>query len=84
MDRTALPVNLFSAALGGCLLQHYQAGDLFGDTADQAYRIDTGPTVNTLSTLANNELHAIISLKMSPFAEYIVIQIVKRQITQSL
>ena len=77
-------INLFGAALGGAMLAHFQAGDLFGDTAAQAYRVDTGPTVNTLQTLANNELHAIVTVKMSPFAEAVMIQIVKRQITQAL
>jgi Phage tail sheath protein FI len=77
-------INLFNASLNGAMLNHYNAGDLFGDTADQAFRVDTGPTVNTLTTLANNELHAIVTMKMSPFAEYVVIQIVKRQVTQAL
>jgi hypothetical protein len=77
-------INLFNAALSGAMLAHYQAGDLFGDTADEAYNVNTGSSVNTLQTLANNELHAVVTLKMSPFAEYVVIQIVKRQITQSL
>ena len=77
-------VNLFSAALSGAMLAHYQAGDLFGATADQAFAIDTGPTVNTLTTLANNELHAVVRMKMSPFAEAVIIQVVKRQITQTL
>jgi phage tail sheath protein FI len=77
-------VNLFSASLAGAMLAHFNSGDLFGDTPEQAFRIDTGPTVNTLATLANNELHAIVTVKMSPFAEYVVIQIVKRQITQTL
>jgi hypothetical protein len=77
-------VNLFSAALSGAMLAHYQAGDLFGDTSAEAFRVDTGPTVNTLQTLANNELHAIVTIKMSPFAEAVIIQIVKRQITQVL
>jgi hypothetical protein len=77
-------INLFNASLNGAMLAHYQAGDLFGDTAADAYSVNTGPTVNTLTTLANNELHAIVTMKMSPFAEYVVIQIVKRQVTQAL
>jgi hypothetical protein len=77
-------INLFSASLNGAMLAHYNAGDLFGDSADQAFNVNTGPTVNTLQTLANNELHAIVTLKMSPFAEYVVIQIVKRQVNQAL
>ena len=77
-------INLFSAALAGAMLAHFQHGDLFGDTPDQSFVINTGPGVNTLATLANNELHALVTVKMSPFAEAVIIQIVKRQITQTL
>jgi hypothetical protein len=72
----------FHGDLAADLLGHYNAGELFGDTADQAFAVDTGPQVNTLATIANNELHAICRVRMSPFAEYVVIQVVKRQVTQ--
>jgi hypothetical protein len=74
----------FHAALVGVMLDHFVNGDLFGSTPDQAFAVDTGSTVNTLQTLANNELHAVVRVKMAPFAEYMVIQIAKRQVTQSL
>lgn len=77
-------VNSFNGALSGVLLDHYQAGELFGDTPGAAFAVDTGPSVNTLATLANLELHAACRVKMSPFAEWVQIQIVKRQITQTL
>jgi len=77
-------MNSFNNALSGILINHYQRGELFGSSASQAFVVDTGPAVNTLATLANNELHAVCRMKMSPFAEYVVIQIVKRQITQVL
>lgn len=77
-------INLFHADLAGTLLAHYAAGDLYGDTPDQAFAVDTSATVNTPTTLANNELHAAVRVRMSPFAEWVQIQIVKRQVTQTV
>jgi hypothetical protein len=77
-------ITSFHGALAGVLLNHFYAGDLFGATPDTSFAIDTGPQVNTLQTIANNELHAIVRVKMAPFAEYVVIQIAKRQVTQTL
>ena len=71
----------FHNSLASALLAHFAVGDLFGDTPDQAFLVDTGPSVNTLQTIANLELHATIQVRMSPFAEYIEIQIVKRQLS---
>jgi hypothetical protein len=51
---------------------------------NNAFTVDTGPAVNTLQTLANLELHAACRVKMSPFAEWVQIQVVKRSITQPL
>jgi hypothetical protein len=72
----------FHDALAGVLLQHYTEGELFGDTADQAFQVDTGPSVNTLATIADLELRAICYVKMSPFAEHVIIQVVKRSVEE--
>lgn len=77
-------INGFHDALSGVLLDHFNAGELFGDSADTAYAVDTGPGVNTLATIANLELHAVCYVKMAPFAEYVAIQIVKRQVTEAV
>lgn len=77
-------IGNFHSALAGVLLDHYNRGELFGDTADQAFNVDTGASVNTLQTIAANELHAVCSVKMSPMAEYIAIEIVKRQVSEVL
>lgn len=77
-------INDFHNDLAAALLVHYDAGDLFGDTSDQAFLVDTGPTVNTLQTIANLELHAVVQVRMTPFAEYVEIQIVKRQVTDTI
>jgi hypothetical protein len=43
--------------------------------------VDTGSSVNTPQTIANNELHAVCMVVMSPFAEQVFINIVKNPVT---
>jgi hypothetical protein len=73
-------INAFHDALGGVLLDHWNRRELFGDTAQDAFDVDTGPAVNTLARIQNLELHAVCYVCMAPFAEYIPIQIVKRSV----
>ena len=63
--------------LRGVCLAHYNAGALYGATPADAFDVDTGPTVNTDATIANDELHAVISLRCSPGAEWVQIEIVR-------
>lgn len=76
-------INKFHGSLAGEMLRRYQTGALFGDTADLAFQVDTGPTVNTLATIAAQELRAAVAYKNSPMAEYVLIQVTKRLVTQS-
>lgn len=76
-------VNSFHASLAGEMLTRYSMGQLFGTSADQAFVVDTGPTVNTLVTISNNELHAAVSYKNSPMAEWVQINIIKRLVSQA-
>jgi hypothetical protein len=82
--QNGVTVNGFHDALAGVCLEHWSNRELFGESPDLAYRVDTGPSVNTLTTIANLELHAIVSVKMAPFAEWTQIQIVKRRVTEGV
>lgn len=73
-----------AGAVGAILTRYWDAGDLYGPTPDDAFFVDTGPAVNTPLTIANNELHIVISAKMSPFAEYVVFEIIKLGISDTI
>lgn len=73
-----------AGAVTGVLKRWYDRGSLYGATPDDAYFVDTGPAVNTPDTIANNELHVVISAKMSQFAEYTVFEIVKLGLTEPI
>lgn len=76
--------QLKGALIGEVCLPLFNAGSLFGDTTSEAFSVDVGPTVNTAETLANNEIHAVITLRMSPFGEEVVIEIVKLLVTEEI
>lgn len=78
-------INEFGAALiGEACMPFYLAGSLYGDTPDDAFKVDVGPSINTPSTISNNELHAVITARMSPFGEEVDIDIVKLLITEEV
>jgi hypothetical protein len=84
IDGQGLTISSFNGALAAMLSRYYNNGDLYGPSAADAFFVDTGPTVNTPTTLANNELHAVLYVVMSPFAEYVVIEIYKRAVTEGV
>lgn len=82
LDGKGLKIAEFGGALTGMLLDFYKKGALYGETAADAFRVDVGSQVNTAATLANNELRAVLSIRTSPFAEFVQIEIVKVPITE--
>jgi hypothetical protein len=81
IDGKGQTISEFNGALVGMLMLYYQQGGLYGLSADLAFNVDTGAQVNTPITISNNELHAVLNVKMSPFAEFVVIEIVKTPLT---
>ena len=77
IDGPGLTMSAFHGDLVGLLLEYFVQGALYGETPDEAFLVDTGPQVNTPTTLAANELHAVLAVKMSPDAELVTIEIVK-------
>jgi hypothetical protein len=84
IDGRRVKISQFGAELSAMLIPYWEAGSLYGDTAQDAFFVDVGPGINTETTIANGELHAVIGVRMSPFAEYVVIEIVKVATDQPL
>lgn len=84
LDGRGRKVSQFGGELSAMLDAFYIAGGLYGADADDAYRVNVSATVNTPETLANGELHAVLEVRMSPFAELVVIEIVKVATTEAL
>lgn len=67
----------FAGALTGKCQAYYTNGSLYGQTINDAFVVNTGPQVNTPTTIAAGKIVAQVSLKMSPFAEQVNITVVK-------
>jgi phage tail sheath protein FI len=84
IDGQGLFFSEVGGAVDGVLRTWYDKGSLYGATPDDAYFTDTGPAVNTPQTIQNNELHVVVSAKMSQFAEMSVFEIVKLGLTDPI
>jgi len=77
IDGRGHTIGDFAADLNAMLAQFWNDDALFGATPEDAFNVNVGPSVNTPTTLANGELHAVLSVRMSPAPEWVVIEIVK-------
>lgn len=84
IDGRRVTINEFGGDLRAMLVPMYEAGALYGATPEEAFDVNVGPSVNTEETIANGELHAVIQVRMSPFAEWVVIEVVKVATTQAI
>lgn len=84
IDGRGRTIAQFGGDLRAMLVPMYEAGALFGATPEEAFQVDVGSAVNTPATIANGELHAVIEVRMSPFAEWVVIEIVKVSTLQAI
>jgi len=84
IDGRGKTIASFGGDLRAMLVPLYEAGSLYGATPDEAFDVNVGPSVNTPQTIANGELHAVIQVRMSPFAEWVVIEIVKVATTEAI
>lgn len=55
----------------------YLSNDLYGDTPEEAFRVNAGPDVNPEADLAAGKIKAVIELSTSPGADYVSLEIVK-------
>lgn len=84
LDGRGLTIAAFHGELNAMLKALFDDGALYGDTPDDAFDVNTSPSVNTIETIANGELHAVLAVKMSPHAELVYIEIVKVVLTEAL
>jgi hypothetical protein len=76
-------LSSINGTIVGIVEPYRQAGGLFerfdieGNLVDPGYLVETGANVNTLDNLANNEVKARLSVRISPSAALITVTIVK-------
>jgi len=67
----------FGGALSGVCQQYWVRGSLYGSSADASFNVNVGPQVNTPATIAAGQINAAVNLKMSPFGEFVTINVTK-------
>jgi hypothetical protein len=70
--------------LRGVCLRYWAAGALYGTTPEEAFSVDTGEQVNTIDTIKRGEIHAVIRVRCSPAAEWVLIEVVKVPVERQL
>lgn len=84
IDGQGIVLGQFGGQLTSMLNEFWQDGSLYGLTPEEAFFVDVGEQVNTPATIAANELHAVLSVRMSPFSELTIIEIVKVPVNQAV
>jgi phage tail sheath protein FI len=84
IDGRRVKLSQFGSDLSGMLVPYQDAGALYVRDDSPGFYVDVGPAINTDEVIASGEIHAVLGLRMSPFAEYVVIEIVKVAADQPL
>lgn len=84
MDGRGIEFGRLDSDINAMLQPFWGDGSLYGDSAGESFSIDTSIAVNTPAEQLLGNLHALIALRMSPFAELVILDVVKVPITQSL
>jgi phage tail sheath protein FI len=74
----------FNSALSGVCQQYWVNNSIYGASAADAFTVNTGPQVNTPTSIAAGQLNAQVSMRMSPAAEVVTITVVKYSAAQTL
>jgi hypothetical protein len=69
---------------GRACMPFFRAEALYGDTPEDAFTVNTGPDVNTPTTISNEEIHAQIGIRVSPVGELLTVEIVKVPVSEEL
>ena len=78
-----LRASLRATASGACD-SLYRAGGLYGETADQAYRVVCDASNNSTTDIANGIVRLTVLAKLSPVAEFIVLDLANTALTTNL
>ena len=84
IDGAGKVIAAFNGDLSAKLAAYWAAGSLYGPTPSSAFSVNTGPTVNTPQVIANRQLDASIAVAMSPSAQWVVINIGKYSVGQTI
>lgn len=74
----------FQMELQGLIKRHWEAGALFGDSVEEAGKVNVGEPVNTPATLQAGELNGELEVKLAEFADRIGLKIITAPTSEPL
>lgn len=80
----ARTIGEFNSAKKSLCRPIFDRGDLFGDTSEEAFRVETGPTVNTPATIAARDLRAEVYLRVAESTELVRTVVTKVPVTTTV
>lgn len=84
LDGQGSDIVRFASDLTNMLEGFYAQGALFGDVDTDAFSVNVGPGVNSPTTEQGGQLNAVLSVRMSPFAQLVDIVVNSVPITQAV
>ena len=84
IDGQGRSLGALEGALKGVLQRYYEAGALFGDLPGDAFQVVVDFSNNPPSSLADGDVYASLNVRISPYAEFVTIDLVTTPITQAI
>lgn len=84
IDREGVFFASYETALAAVLRELQNVGALYGTTTQPGYTVSAGWDVNTPADIRAGRVAARITLRTSPFAEHIVVSIIRRPVDQEV
>ena len=81
LDGRGLVEGALKTDLDAMLLNYYNLNGLFGATPEEAFQVDVTSLINTPSTIAQGELHAVASVRLTLHTKSIIIDLVSVPVT---
>jgi len=73
-----------NGAIAGVCQGYWTRGSIYGDTPTNAFSVNTGTQINTPTTIAAGQINAAVNLRMSPFGEYVTVNVTKYSVASAL
>ncbi len=86
IDSNGLLFGELEGEIAGALGEYLEDGLLYSPTGEpeDAYSVDTGPSINTPATVADGQIKAVVQARFGQFAELVTISITKVAIQGAL
>ena len=66
-----------NGSLAGQCQAYWTRQSIYGATAGESFSVNTGPQINTPTTIAAGQINAAVNLRMSPFGEFVTVNVTK-------